>query len=65
MAGLAMIVLAIQMMPKDLYKRTHCAKILKVPSWDNALDNPHRALAPDGTLLITVPGISPIGREVE
>jgi hypothetical protein len=28
---------------------------------DNALDNLYRALAPDGTLLITVPGISPIG----
>ena len=30
---------------------------------DTALDNLHRALAPDGTLLITVPGISAIGKD--
>lgn len=29
---------------------------------DTAMENLHRALAPDGTLLITVPGISPIGK---
>ena len=30
---------------------------------DNAMDNLYRALAPGGVLLITVPGISPIGPE--
>lgn len=30
---------------------------------DNAVENLHRALAPGGTLLISVPGISPIGRD--
>ena len=30
---------------------------------DNALDNLHRTLVPDGTLLITVPGISAIGKD--
>jgi SAM-dependent methyltransferase len=30
---------------------------------DSALDNLHRALRPDGTLLITVPGISAIGKD--
>ena len=30
---------------------------------DNAMENLHRALAPGGTLLVTVPGISPIGRD--
>jgi SAM-dependent methyltransferase len=30
---------------------------------DDAIDNLYRALTPDGSLLITVPGISPIGRD--
>ena len=50
-------------LPEDAFDCIVLTQTLQlIYNLDNAMENLYRALAPGGALLITVPGISPIGR---